>query len=129
MRSYAREVAFCKIYAYSISGRFDDDLSQFERDKLSEEDVQFATTLAKGVVEQKENLDQIVSNFANGFKLSRIYKPDLAALEMAIWEMTNGDAPKPVVINEAVSIVKKYSTEKSVGFVNGILAAYLRSAK
>ena len=129
MRSYAREVAFCKIYTYLMSGVNDGDFSQFDASKLEEEDVDFATKLVEGVVSDKEQLDKIVSEFSRSFKLSRIYRPDLAALELALYEMRNMDTPHPVVINEAVSIVKKYSTEKSVGYVNGILAAYERSLK
>ena len=127
MRSYAREVAFCKIYQFIVSGQVDDDFSQFEQDKLTQDDVQFATKLIDGVVEQKAQLDATVGEFSKSFKLSRIYRPDLAALEMAIWEFNNTDTPRPVVINEAVGMAKKYSAEKSVGYVNGILAAYLRS--
>ena len=129
MRSYAREVAFCKIYTYLMSGANDGDFSQFDNTKLDKEDVNFANELISGVVSQKEQLDKIISEFSHSFKLTRIYRPDLAALEMALYEMINMDTPHPVVINEAVSIVKKYSTEKSVGYVNGILAAYLRSLK
>lgn len=127
MRSYAREVAFCKIYTYLISGRFDGDFSQFDQDKLDERDVEFATQLVNGVIEQKTQLDATVSEYSHAFKLSRIYRLDLAALEMAIWEMNNTDTPMPVIINEAVACAKKYSTEKSISYVNGILAAYARS--
>ena len=127
MRSYAREVAFCKIYTYLISEQFDGDFSQFDQDKLTEEDLQFATNLTQGVISDKANLDAIVSEFSKSFKLSRIYRLDLAALELALWEMRNTDTPHPVAINEAVTLVKKYSTEKSVSYVNGILAAYVRS--
>ena len=129
MRSYAREVAFCKIYTFLMSGVNDGDFSQFDADKLSDEDVKFAADLVSGVVSDKEQLDKIVSEFSRSFKLSRIYRPDLAALELALYEMRNMDTPHPVVINEAVSIVKKYSTEKSVSYVNGILAAYERRLK
>ena len=129
MRSYAREVAFCKIYTYLMSGANDGDFSQFDSTKLDEEDVNFATELVNGVVSDKAELDKIVSEFSRAFKLSRIYRPDLAALELALYEMRNLDTPHPVVINEAVTIIKKYSTEKSVSYVNGILAAYERSLK
>ena len=129
MRSYAREVAFCKIYTYLISGQFDGDFSQFDQEKLSEEDLQFASNLVQGVISDKSNLDAIVSEYSKSFKLSRIYRLDLAALELALWEMQNLDTPQPVAINEAVALAKKYSTEKSVSYVNGILAAYVRSTQ
>ena len=127
MRSYAREVAFCKIYTYVMTGVFDGDLSQFDETKLDKSDVKFATDLVNGVVSQKADLDKIISEFSRSFKLTRIYRPDLAALELALYEMRNMDTPHPVVINEVVCIVKKYSTDKSVSYVNGILAAYERS--
>lgn len=129
MRSYAREVAFCKVYSYIMSGDYDGDFSQFDADKLTEEDLTFADTLVKGVIGQKQSLDSVVAEFSRSFKLNRIYRPDLAALELALYEMKNCDTPHPVVINEAVGIAKKYSTEKSVSYVNGILAAYERSLK
>ena len=129
MRSYAREVAFCKVYSYIMSGDYDGDFSQFDADKLTEEDLTFADTLVKGVIGQKQSLDSVVAEFSRSFKLNRIYRPDLAALELALYEMKNCDTPHPVVINEAVDIAKKYSTEKSVSYVNGILAAYERSLK
>lgn len=129
MRSYAREVAFCKVYSYLMSGDYDGDFSQFDADKLTEEDLAFADTLVKGVIGQKQSLDSVVAEFSRSFKLNRIYRPDLAALELALYEMKNCDTPHPVVINEAVGIAKKYSTEKSVSYVNGILAAYERSLK
>ena len=129
MRSYAREVAFCKVYSYLMSGDYDGDFSQFDADKLTEEDLTFADTLVKGVIGPKQSLDSVVAEFSRSFKLNRIYRPDLAALELALYEMKNCDTPHPVVINEAVDIAKKYSTEKSVSYVNGILAAYERSLK
>ncbi len=127
MRSYAREVAFCKIYSYLMSGDYDGDFSQFDAGKLTEDDLAFADMLAKGVVADKPTLDKTIAPLSKAFKLERIYRIDLALLEMAIWEMNNTDIPHPVAINEAVGLAKKYSTEKSVSFVNGILAAYERS--
>lgn len=127
MRSYSREVAFCKIYGYLMSGEYDGDFSQFQLEKLTEDDVAFADSLVQGVVQQKTQLDGIVAELSRAFKLNRIYRPDLAALELALFEMKNCDTPHAVVINEAVGIVKKYSTQKSVSFVNGILAAFERS--
>lgn len=127
MRSYAREAAFCKIYSYLMCSDYDGDFSQFDQTKLTEEDLSFADGLVRGVIEKKSQLDGIVREFSKAFKLERIYRPDLAALELALYELTSCDTPRAVAINEAVGIAKKYSTEKSVSFVNGILAAYVRS--
>lgn len=127
MRGYARETAFCKIYtSLVVGGQIDDDFSQFDESKLDDEDKQFAMDLCNGVVANRAVLDAVVSEYSKAFKLSRIYRIDLAALEIALYEMQFTDLPHPIAINEAVNIVKKYSTEKSVSFVNGILAAYER---
>lgn len=127
MRGYAREVAFCKIYTYIMSESFEPEFSQFDSSKLTEEDIAFATKIVEGVIEHKEEIDGIIAELSKSFKLSRIYRLDLAILELAIFEMKYMDTPHPVVINECVTIIKDYSTEKSVNFVNGILAQFERS--
>lgn len=127
MRSYAREVAFCKIYTYIMRRDFDGDFSQFDETKLDENDLAFAKNTVEGVIANKAELDAVIAELSKQFKLSRIYRPDLAALELGIYEMRYTDTPHPVVINEAVGLAKKYSTEKSVSFVNGILASFART--
>ena len=126
MRAYAREVAFCKIYTYIMSENFDADFSLFDGTKLTEEDIAFATKIIEGVIQHKAELDGIIAELSKSFKLSRIYRLDLAILELALFEMKYLDTPHPVVINECVTIIKEYSTEKSVNYVNGILAQYER---
>ena len=127
MRGYAREVAFCKIYTYIMSESFEPEFSQFDSSKLTEEDLAFATKIVEGVIEHKDEISGIIAELSKSFKLSRIYRLDLAILELAIFEMKYMDTPHPVVINECVTIIKDYSTEKSVNFVNGILAQFERS--
>ena len=127
MRSYAREVAFCKIYTYIMRQDFDGDFSQFDKDKLDESDLDFAKTLVEGVIANKNELDAVIAELSKQFKLSRIYRTDLAALELGVYEMQYMDTPRPVVINEVVGFAKKYSTDKSVSFVNGILANFART--
>ena len=127
MRGYAREVAFCKIYTYIMSESFEPEFSQFDSSKLTEDDLAFATKIVEGVIKHKEEIDGIIAELSKSFKLSRIYRLDLAILELAIFEMKYMDTPHPVVINECVTIIKDYSTEKSVNFVNGILAQFERS--
>lgn len=129
MRGYARETAFCKVYTYIMTDKYDGDFSVFEQEKLTEEDVKFADGLVCRVIDEKAQLDSVISELSKSFKLSRIYRIDLALLELAIAEMRYCDTPAPVVINEVVGLAKKYSTEKSVSFVNGVLAGYLRSVE
>ena len=87
MRGYARETAFCKVFSFLLSGNVDDDFSQFDESKLTDEDKAFAMKLVQGVVDNKQTLDAVVSEYSKAFKINRIYRPDLAALEIAVYEM------------------------------------------
>lgn len=129
MRSYAREVAFCKIYNHVMTSECVADYELFDESKLTDEDKEFVDGLVDGVVAHREELQNTVAELSKSYKLSRVYRPDLAAILLSMYEIKYTDTPRAVAINEAVGIVKKYSTEKSVSFVNGILAAYVRSLK
>ena len=127
MRGYAREVAFSKLYQYLVAGEVEQDFEQFDQTKLDDQDIVFVNALVSNALQNKESIDQTISALSQNFKLERICKPDLAVLELAIAEMTTMDTPNPVVASQAVAIAKKYSTEKSVSFVNGILATFIRN--
>jgi N utilization substance protein B len=51
---------------------------------------------------------------------------DRSLLRLAVWELTNADTPPKVVIDEAIELAKKFSTEQSPAFINGVLDAVLR---
>ena len=126
MRGYARETAFCKVFSFLLSGNVDDDFSQFDESKLTDEDKAFAMKLVQGVVDNKQTLDAVVSEYSKAFKINRIYRPDLAALEIAVYEMQYSGLPAAVAINEAVELTRKYSGEESCPFVNGVLGTISR---
>ena len=60
------------------------------------------------------------------FTVDRLYRPDMVVLLIALYELERGDTPAKIVVNEAVDLAKKYGTEKSGGFVNGVLAKFVR---
>lgn len=73
---------------------------------------------------RREEADALIAATAERWPLERIGLLDRLIMELAIAEMLDGDAPSvAVVINEAVELAKRYSTEQSGGFINGILAA------
>lgn len=129
MRGYAREVAFSKVYQYLVSGCVEQDFEQFDQTKLDDEDVVFINALVNNTLQNVDSINQTIASLSQNFKLERICKPDLAVLQLAIAEMTTMDTPKPVVASQAVAIAKKYSTDKSVSFVNGILATFIRNCQ
>ncbi|MCL5097990.1 MAG: transcription antitermination factor NusB [Candidatus Omnitrophica bacterium] len=82
----------------------------------------FADDLINGVLKYRDELDQQIKKYAQNWDLHRMAVVDRNVLRMAIFEMFyREDIPPIVSINEAVDIAKKYSTEESGKFVNGIL--------
>jgi transcription antitermination protein NusB len=75
------------------------------------------------VVEKLEEIDQILSEAASGWKISRMSKVDLTILRLAVYEMRfDEDIPIKVAINEAVEIAKIFGGDESPAFINGVLA-------
>ena len=82
----------------------------------------FAEPLIRGVLEHRADLDEIIRKYAENWELHRIANVDRNILRLAIFEMQHRqDIPPVVSINEAVEIAKKFSTQDSGRFVNGIL--------
>src|SRR2546427_1444423 len=82
----------------------------------------FADPLIRGALEHRDEADAIISKHAKNWELHRIAAVDRNILRLAIYEMLHRDDIPPVVsINEAVDISKKFSTQDSGKFVNGIL--------
>ena len=127
MRRDAREGVFKIIYSEIFNDGNDEGFVSeiYAEQKLGEADKQFADMLLKTVRENREAIDEDIGKFSQGYKVERLYPTDRAALVIAFAEMKYfGDIPMVVSIDEALAIVKKYSTAESLNFVNGILAAY-----
>ena len=91
------------------------------------EDRAFIETLVKGVCGHSAELDEKITSYLRDWSLSRVAKVDLAILRLAFYELLYiKDVPETVVINEAVEMAKRYSTDKSGAFVNGVLGALSR---
>jgi N utilization substance protein B len=83
---------------------------------------QFAEPLIRGALEHRDEVDEVIKKHAKNWELHRIAAVDRNVLRLAIYEMLHRDDIPPVVsINEAVDIAKKFSTQDSGKFVNGIL--------
>lgn len=72
-------------------------------------------------------IDDRIDKFAIGRSIKRMAKTDLAILRTAVCEMLYYDTPDSVVINEAVEMAKKYCTQESAGFINGVLGSIERN--
>lgn len=122
-----REQAFFLIFQNQFSAISDDDGISLYSENV-EEVGEYAKDVYRGVLEHKDELDEIIASFSNGWKLNRIPKVNLSILRLAVYEMKyNNDVPDSIAINEAVELAKKYSGKEDSAFINGILGAYSRS--
>lgn len=82
----------------------------------------FAEGLVHGTLSHKAEIDALIVKFARNYQLQRIAAVDRNILRLAIFEMLhNPEVPPAVVINEAIEIAKKFGSEESGRFVNGVL--------
>ncbi len=82
----------------------------------------YAREIVDGVVDHREEIDELISSYAQGWTIDRMPNVDRAILRLASWEILhNAEVPAPVAINEAVGLAKEYSTDDSSRFVNGVL--------
>ena len=95
---------------------------------LSPAGEMFASELVQRVLDNREQIDQIVSNFASSWPISQMGAVDRNTLRMAICEMLmGGDTPPKVAINEAVELAKCFGSDSSSKFVNGVLGSVVAS--
>ena len=122
-RSEQREQVFMLLFSKSSVDNMVQDSSELFMGGVSA----LAQAEVEGIVSAKEELDEIISRYLKkGWTLSRISKPSLAILELAVYEIKYLDnVPASVAINEAVELAKKYTIDES-GFVNGILGSFVR---
>ncbi len=126
-RKSSRDIAFKLIYQYMFNKEidFNQAIYSFELDREGE-DYKFVETLCLGVVDNYDALVEVVSQNLVSYKLDRVYKLDLAVLVLAVFEIKYLNETPGIAINEAVELAKKYSTEKSPSFVNGVLAKIVK---
>lgn len=98
----------------------------FEGD-IDEIDDTYLNQVINGVNAKKDELDAIIEKYLVNWKLGRVSKVNLSILRVALYEMLHlEDIPNKVAINEALDIAKKFSDEKSVSFINGVLDKALK---
>lgn len=94
---------------------------------LSEEDAQFLKDNYLSVLKNKTEVLNIIAKHISGYTIDNMFKIDLAILMLAVNEILYyKETPVKVVVNEAVELAKKYSTDRSSGFINGILAGIIK---
>jgi N utilization substance protein B len=93
-------------------------------EELSEDNANFARDLVKGVVQNKEKIDENIRRFAPAWPIAQIPAIDRNILRLAIFEiLLDNKVPVKVAINEAVELAKLFGSDSSPKFVNGVLGS------
>ena len=124
-RRIAREQALQALYCVVIGVREPHDvLSEIVGEAADSDQRAFVEELTLGTLEYAKEADRIVSPLLEGWAIERLPTIDRLLLEMATFELhCRPETPKAVAINEAVALAKRFSTEDSGRFVNGVLSA------
>ncbi len=128
-RRKARELALQMLYQYDLSSnppaQIVDTFEELQKSKPNTRE--FATKIFQGTIDNMEKIDEMITAQADNWRLSRMAVVDRNIIRMSIYELLNEpDTPKLVIIDEAIEIGKKFGTQKSSQFINGILDGILK---
>jgi N utilization substance protein B len=123
-RTKARERALQALYQIDVAAEgIDDALSRFWRsfEPVEREVMALAEELVRGVAAHRRAIDETIEAVSTNWRLDRMAKVDRNVLRLAVFELIETDVPVKVVLNEAIELGKKYGSESSGAFVNGVL--------
>lgn len=123
-RSRAREIVLQVLYQDDMNPDQPEHIRlKFIRSRLNHDKalVEFAEKLLDGIRANQEQLDLRLQETAQNWKLSRMASTDRNVLRLGAYEILISDTPGRVAINEAIELAKRYGTNNSAQFVNGVL--------
>lgn len=129
-RSRAREIVIQILYQSDLNPDQPDDIHRrFMEARLNQnwKLVSFAKKLLAGVRKNRNEIDQRLEQTASNWSLYRMPVIDRNVLRLGAYEILFSDTPDRVAINEAIELAKRYSTENSGQFINGILDRLMNS--
>jgi N utilization substance protein B len=127
LRRKSREFALQMLFEWDMTHKKPARVEQsfWKSAKAAESTRVFANQLFEGAVAEADTSDQLVGKLSENWKFERLAAVDRNILRLAIYEIRFGTAPVKVVIDEALELAKKFSSEDASGFLNGVLdAAY-----
>jgi len=132
-RHRSREVALQALYAADLSGS-----SSLGQASLAAVEAHFempggargfAEELVLGVSSRAAEIDAVVADHASNWRLDRMAAVDRNVLRLATWELSYSETPTAVVLDEAVELARRFGSDSSPSFVNGILDAIARKVR
>ncbi|MBI4483589.1 MAG: transcription antitermination factor NusB [Acidobacteria bacterium] len=124
-RRRARECALQMLFEYDLSANELADIMRmfWEANPREVEIREFANELFSGAAGLREQIDPLIRMHAQHWRLERMAAVDRNILRLAVFELLKRETPPAVVIDEALEIAKKYSSDESSQFINGVLDA------
>ena len=129
-RHNARKLALTSIFCWLFSDPDPEECLQLSQDLLDTEncDLELTKRIARGVQENRKEIDALIEEHAPEWPLDKIAKVDLVILRIAIYEILfEKDLPDKVAIDEAVELAKEFGNETASSFVNGVLGSIVAS--
>ena len=123
-RTKARERALQALYQIDVAAEgIDDALARFWKsfEPVEKEVMDLADVLVRGVAGHRRSVDETIERVSTHWRLDRMAKVDRNVLRLAVYELLETEVPVKVVINEAIELGKKFGSESSGAFVNGVL--------
>ena len=129
-RSRAREIVLQLLYQEDLNADQAEDVRlSFLHGRLqyNRKLIEFAKSLLDGVEQNREAIDRALELTARNWRLSRMAATDRNVLRLGAFEILFGDTPDRVAVNEAIELAKRYGTNNSAQFVNGVLDRLMKS--
>ena len=133
-RSKARKRALDILFQSDVRGEDLAAILAVEARRASSEPAReaswlYAREIVDGVIDNGDAIDEQITTFAKDWSLARMPAVDRAVLRIGVWELLyNDEVPSAVAIDEAVELVKEFSTDESGAFVHGVMARIARSS-
>ncbi len=129
-RHHARMAVVSLLYAFDLGnqaiGEYTDEI--LEDKKIRNKQKEFAMTLFRGVMEHLEPVDEAIIKHLKEWDFDRLGSIERATLRLGAYEIMFTKLDPPVVINEAIEVMKAFGSEQSPKFINGVLDAISKDA-
>ena len=131
LRRKSREFALQMLFQWDLHPQEPARMeTEFWRNARAEKKTrEFANQLFEGAAAVAKELDALIEQHARNWRVERMAAIDRNILRLGIYELRAGETPAKVVMNEAIELAKKFSTEESAPFINGILDAVQKATE
>ena len=128
-RNEAREILMQILFEMDASKSLvKETANELAEERLSGNHIIRGKELLNKIIDEIEEIDSSINKYSKSWKTGRMPKVDLAVMRLAVGEMKfSEDIPDAVAINEAINLVKKFSTDNSARFVHGVLGAMAKN--